>query len=68
MIAFNRGPPGAFIKREKFGLINAAIPKRTTITPTTSRIVFVTPIIPPFNMFGYTLWFNKYNVPVLNLK
>ena len=52
IIAFNRGPPGALIKRAKLGLMNADIPIIITIIPTMSKMVFVKPIIPPF-LFNY---------------
>jgi hypothetical protein len=38
ILAFNLGPPGAFINPEKIGFIKAAKPKRTVITPTTIKI------------------------------
>ena len=49
IIAFYRGLPGALIKRAKLGLMNAAIPIRTTIMLSISIIVFVNPIITPLN-------------------
>ena len=47
MLAFNLGPPGALIKREKLGLMNAARPIIITIIPATIRIVLDRDIYPP---------------------
>jgi len=45
IVAFNLGPPGAFIKRVKFGLRNAPIPNNKTISPTIVKIKFTVSMV-----------------------
>jgi len=62
ILAFNLGPPGALIKREKFGLMNAAKPKIITMGPVIIRIVFVNPTFSPCNHLYNHRKLIKFNV------
>ena len=48
IMAFNLGPPGAFINLSRLGFMNVAIPISVTTVPIIRSIVFVIPMFCPF--------------------